>query len=140
MRGFQYAGIGPRDDSSGYALGGQTYAIGSVEFGVPNGLPDQYGLKTALFIDVGTLGGLDKALKYHTTAGTYTTGSYSGQVYAIGDLNKDIHDDMAVRASAGVTIRWKSPMGPVQFDLSQVIAKTTYDKTENFRFSQSTQF
>jgi outer membrane protein insertion porin family len=39
-----------------------------------------------------------------------------------------------------VTIRWKSPMGPVQFDLSQVLAKDKYDKVETFRFSQSTQF
>ena len=125
MRGFQYAGIGPRDTSSGYALGGQTYAIGSVELGIPNHLPDQYGLKTGLFMDVGTLGGLDKRLKIDTTTGTKLT---------------NIVDDLALRASAGITIRWKSPMGPIQFDLSQVLAKSKYDKVETFRFSQSTQF
>jgi outer membrane protein insertion porin family len=47
---------------------------------------------------------------------------------------------MSLRASAGITIRWKSPMGPVQFDLSQVLSKESYDKVESFRFSQSTQF
>jgi len=130
MRGFEYAGIGPRDTSTGYALGGQTYAIGSIELGIPNHLPDQYGLKTAVFLDVGTLGGVDKRLKVDTTAGSSTA----------GQALTNIVDDMGLRASAGITIRWKSPMGPVQFDLSQVLKKDSYDKVETFRFSQTTQF
>ena len=124
MRGFEYAGMGPRDTSTGYALGGQTYAIGTVELGIPNKLPDQYGLKTALFVDLGTLGGVDKRLK----------------VDANGNKLTNIVDDLSLRASAGITIRWKSPMGPIQFDLSQPFAKAKYDKVESFRFSQSTQF
>ena len=125
MRGFEYAGIGPRDLSTGYALGGQAYAIGSAELGIPNHLPDQYGLKTALFIDVGTLGGVDNRLKVDGTTGAKQT---------------NIVDDFGLRASAGLTIRWKSPMGPVQFDLSQILSREKYDKVETFRFSQSTQF
>lgn len=125
MRGFEYAGMGPRDLSTGYALGGQTYAIGSVELGIPNKLPDQYGLKTALFVDIGTLGSVSNRLKVNSTTGAPLT---------------NIVDDLSLRASAGITIRWKSPMGPVQFDLSQVLSKESYDKVETFRFSQSTQF
>ena len=125
MRGFQYAGIGPRDTSTGYALGGQTYAIGSVELGIPNSLPDQYGLKTALFLDVGTLGGLDSRLKIDSTTGAPLT---------------NIVDSMSVRASTGVSVKWKSPMGPVQFDLSQVLKREKYDKVETFQFKQITQF
>jgi outer membrane protein insertion porin family len=124
MRGFEYAGMGPRDTSTGYALGGQTYAIGTAELGIPNGLPEQYGLKTALFIDLGTLGGVDDRLKVGTNGAALT----------------NIVDDLSLRASAGITIRWKSPMGPVQFDLSQILSKQSYDKVESFRFSQSTQF
>jgi len=125
MRGFQYAGIGPRDTSTGYALGGQTYAILSTELGIPNSLPDQYGLKTALFIDAGTLGGLDPRLKINTTTGAPLT---------------NIVDSMSLRASTGVSVKWKSPMGPVQFDLSQVILRERYDKVESFQFKQITQF
>ncbi len=125
MRGFQYAGIGPRDTSTGYALGGQTYAIGSVEMGIPNSLPDQYGLKTALFLDLGTLGGLDHRLKVDSTTGAPLT---------------NIVDGMALRASTGVSVKWKSPMGPVQFDLSQVLKREKYDKVETFQFKQITQF
>ena len=44
------------------------------------------------------------------------------------------------RASAGVSIHWRSPMGPIRFDLAKVLAKEDYDKTESFRFSTSTQF
>lgn len=131
MRGFEYAGMGPRDTSTTYALGGQYYGIGSAELGIPNGLPEQYGLKTALFIDVGTLGGVDRRLKVYQT---------SGNGVNAGDINTSIRDDLSLRASAGVTIRWKSPMGPIQFDLSQILSREEYDKVETFRFSQSTQF
>ena len=124
MRGFQYAGIGPRDTSTGYALGGQTFAIGSVELGIPNSLPDQYGLKTALFLDVGTLGGLDNRLKIDST----------------GAKEANIVDSLSMRATTGLTVRWKSPMGPVQFDLSQVLKREKYDKVETFQFKQITQF
>ncbi len=125
MRGFQYAGIGPRDTSTGYALGGQTYAILSTELGIPNSLPDQYGLKTAVFLDMGTLGGLDPRLKINTATGAPLT---------------NIVDNMSLRASTGVSVKWKSPMGPVQFDLSQVILRERYDKVETFQFKQITQF
>lgn len=128
FRGFENAGIGPRDTQTTYALGGETYAIGTVELGIPNGLPEQYGLKTALFVDFGTVGGVDERLKY------FQTGSNAG------DRRLNIVDDMSIRAAAGITIRWKSPMGPIQFDISQIIRREEYDKTETFRFSQSTQF
>jgi outer membrane protein insertion porin family len=125
MRGFEYAGIGPRDTTALYALGGQNYAIASAELGIPNGLPDQYGLKTALFLDLGTVGGLDKKLKFDTKNGARLT---------------SVRDDLSLRATTGITIRWKSPMGPIQFDLSHILRKEEYDRDETFRFSQSTQF
>ncbi len=124
MRGFEYAGIGPRDTSTEYALGGQTYAIGSAELGIPNGLPEQYGLKTAIFLDLGTLGNLDNRLKVDSTGAKLT----------------NIVDNLGLRATTGLTIRWKSPMGPIQFDISQILAKEKYDKVETFSFKQLTQF
>lgn len=124
MRGFQYAGIGPRDTSTDYALGGTTFAIGTVELGIPNSLPDQYGLKTALFLDVGTLGGIDNRLKIDSSGNKLT----------------NIVDDLSLRATFGVSVKWKSPMGPVQFDLGQVLLREKYDKVETFQFKQITQF
>ena len=57
-----------------------------------------------------------------------------------GVTDTNIVSDMSLRAAAGVSIHWKSPMGPIRFDLSSVLAKEDYDKTETFRFSTSTQF
>jgi len=127
FRGFETAGIGPRDLTPGTnrdALGGNFYAVGTLEMTVPNGLPEEYGIRTSIFTDVGTLGVLDS--RYTTTAG--------------GVLNPNIVDELALRASAGVSIHWRSPMGPIRFDLSQIIGQQEYDKTETFRFSTSTQF
>ena len=125
FRGFQVAGIGPRDTQYDEALGGKFYVIQTTELSIPNGLPEQYGIRTALFSDVGTLGLLDKSAK--------ATGTY-------GAANPKIVDDLGLRASAGLSVFWTSPLGPIRLDFSQVLAKETYDKTESFRFSTSTQF
>ncbi len=126
FRGFETAGIGPRDTRAGRsdALGGKFYAIGTAELTVPTFLPEQYGIKAALFTDVGTLGLLDDADRQSS----------------LGVLDPDIRDEMALRAAAGLSVFWRSPMGPIRFDFSQVLAKEDYDKTETFRFSTSTRF
>ena len=51
-----------------------------------------------------------------------------------------IVDDLAPRMSAGLSVHWRSPMGPIRFDFSQLILREDYDRTETFRFSTSTQF
>ncbi|RZI99965.1 MAG: outer membrane protein assembly factor BamA [Brevundimonas sp.] len=124
FRGFETAGLGPRDTQTTDSLGGNFYAIGTLELTVPNGLPEEYGIRTSLFTDVGTLGVLDER---------YT-------VDATGNPDPSIVDELKLRASAGVSIHWRSPMGPIRFDLSKILGQEDYDKTETFRFSTSTQF
>lgn len=124
FRGFENAGMGPRDLATNDALGGNFYAVGSVELTLPNGLPEQYGIRTSLFADVGTLGVLDDR---------YILGTN-------GLPDTSIVDDLALRASAGLSVHWRSPMGPIRFDFSQILNKQDYDRTETFRFSTSTQF
>jgi outer membrane protein insertion porin family len=124
FRGFETAGMGPRDLDTTDALGGNFYAIGTVELTVPNYLPEQYGIKTSLFADVGTLGVLDDRYTLTST----------------GTPDATIVDELSLRASAGISIHWRSPMGPIRFDISKVLSKEDYDKTESFRFSTSTQF
>jgi outer membrane protein insertion porin family len=125
FRGFEIAGIGPRDLQYGDALGGKLKVIGTIEETIPTGLPEQYGIKLALFSDVGTLGLLDKK----------------------DTINPDtnlplptVEDDLGLRASAGLSVFWKSPMGPLRFDFSQIIRKDHYDVTQLFRFSTATSF
>ena len=125
FRGFENAGIGPRDTLYGDSLGGKFYAIGTVELSVPTFLPEQYGIKAALFSDFGTLGLLDRDAKVDPTTNLPLT---------------TVRDDLGLRASVGISIFWKSPMGPLRFDLSQVLVREDYDKTETFRFSTATRF
>jgi outer membrane protein insertion porin family len=125
FRGFETAGIGPRDTQFGDALGGNFYAIGSAELTVPTGLPEQYGIRAALFTDVGTLGLLDRAARVDPNTNLPVS---------------TIRDDLSLRASAGISIFWRSPMGPLRFDFSQVLSRQDYDKTETFRFSTAQRF
>ncbi|HEV2532570.1 outer membrane protein assembly factor BamA [Phenylobacterium sp.] len=146
FRGFQTAGIGPRDLSFGRtdALGGKAYAIGSVEMTIPTYLPEQYGIKAALFTDFGTLGLLDPIDKRSPVLVDPNDVTKGFVKDANGNLvlttSPDIKDDLGLRASVGLKIQWKSPMGPLEFDFSQVLVKQPYDKTELFRFSTATRF
>lgn len=144
FRGFETGGIGPRDVTivndpttggsfqQDEGLGGKGYAIGTVELTVPTFLPEQYGIKAALFSDIGTLGGLDSEAK-----------ELNGRLIDPSNPAKgryDIRDNYALRASAGLSVFWRSPMGPIRFDFSRVLAKEDYDQTELFRFSTGTRF
>jgi len=133
FRGFEVAGIGPRivsrDEETGEllrgdALGGRLYAIGAFEVSFPTGLPEQYGVRASVFTEFGTLGLLDSAdqIEEGTTGAAFTI------------------DDMALRASAGVSIFWDSPFGPVRFDFAEAFIKEDYDRAEFFRFSTRTGF
>ena len=133
FRGFEVAGIGPRtvtrDDTTGElvrrdALGGRLYAIGALEVGFPLGLPEQYGVRGSLFTEFGTLGLLDESDQIAEGA--------AGSIFTV--------DDLALRASAGLSIFWDSPFGPVRFDFAQAFIREDYDKAEFFRFSTRTGF
>jgi outer membrane protein insertion porin family len=118
FRGFETAGIGPRDTAFQESLGGKLFAIGSFELNFPNLLPEQYGIRTALFVEAGTLGVLDKSAKTSPT----------------------VRDNLGLRASTGISVFWNSPMGPIRLDFSKILRKEPYDRTEGFRFTTATQF
>jgi outer membrane protein insertion porin family len=130
FRGFETAGIGPRDTTFNSALGGKIYGIGTVELTVPTFLPEQFGIEASLFTDFGTLGGIDRADKIQCTESTPP----------VCRPNAAIEDDFGIRAASGISIGWDSPLGPIQFDISKVIAKEDYDRTESFRFSTRREF
>ena len=99
--------------------------VGTIEQTFPDFLPEQYGIRTALFTDFGTAGGIDDADKRDNLTHS---------------IDPTVRDDLHLRASAGISVFWKSPLGPIRIDLSDVLAKDKYDKTENFKFSTSTRF
>ncbi|MDP3495230.1 MAG: outer membrane protein assembly factor BamA [Hyphomonadaceae bacterium] len=109
------------------ALGGKAYAIGSLELSFPIPYaPEELGIDGAFFTEFGTLGLLDDADRDRRADSTF-------EAYRVDD-------SASLRASAGVSIFWDSPFGPIRFDFSQILAKEEYDKTESFRFSTNTRF
>ncbi len=152
FRGFDVAGLGPRvviqiADTDGNlidvipqnSLGGKVYYQGTGELTVPNYLPEEYGIRTKLFIEAGSVGTLDDAdiedeIFFTTRAGQFN--NIPGGLPA----SRVIRDGLGLRASAGLSVGWDSPFGPIQFDFSQILRKEEYDRTETFRFSTSTRF
>jgi outer membrane protein insertion porin family len=47
---------------------------------------------------------------------------------------------MKWRASAGVSLMWASPFGPIRLDYAIPVMKEKGDKVQNFNFGMSTQF
>lgn len=150
FRGFDVAGLGPReilrvfDPNTGEiittrslnSLGGNLYYQGTFELTVPNFLPEEYGIKSAFFVDVGSLGTLRGPDRSPTVFLNNTGGLGTGGLPAVR-LTKDA---ASLRASAGLSVFWDSPFGPIRFDFSQILRKEEYDRTETFRFSTSTRF
>jgi outer membrane protein insertion porin family len=130
LRGFQSAGIGPRDSVSGDALGGQKYYVGSVTLGVPLGLPKELGLSGRIFTDFGTLYHIEPTNIVLTPA----------QLAQTGGLQPQVEQSPAIRVSAGVGVSWKSPVGPIRLDLAYPIRKEGFDRTQVFRVSFGTKF
>jgi outer membrane protein insertion porin family len=136
FRGFKTSGLGPRDiapendGNTPLSVGGEAYAIGTVELRFPNFLPEELGIKTSIFSDFGTVGLIaDKPPCVDNVPPA-----------PIGANDLCIQDDLALRASAGLSVYWNSPFGPVRLDFSQVLNKEDYDQTESFRFSAGTKF
>jgi outer membrane protein insertion porin family len=132
FRGFEVAGIGARtvtrDATTGElirrdSLGGRLYAVGTFEVTFPLGLPEQYGVSGSVFTEFGTLGLLDSSDQIAETP---------GGIFTV--------DDLSLRASAGLSIFWDSPFGPVRFDFAEAFLREDYDRAEFFRFSTRTGF
>jgi outer membrane protein insertion porin family len=130
FRGFALAGVGPRDivaPSNTGALGGTVQAIGTAQLRFPSLLPESYGVGLSLFTDFGTIGRLDNFSGERVCTGA----QYSG-------IGTCVKDNLAFRGSAGVSVTWKSPFGPVQIDLGLPYAKAFYDRPQIIHFSTAT--
>ncbi|AXV15362.1 outer membrane protein assembly factor BamA [Neorhizobium sp. SOG26] len=119
VRGFENDGIGPRTVDHGDPLGGTTYFTASAEMTMPMpAIPEDFGLRAAVFADAGTLYGNKVDLGTSTAQGT----------------------DMTWRASVGAGIMWASPFGNIRFDYAHPVVKEDFDETQEFRFSMANQF
>jgi len=125
IRGFENQGIGPRDSVTGDALGGRMFFAATAEATFPfPGVPQEFGLGTAVFSDVGSIWDAD-----------------SGLVTLVNNNGSSVlSNDFDLRASVGFGLRWRSPFGPLKADLAWPIVKNSADKTQLFRLSGGTRF
>ncbi len=115
LRGFERAGVGPRDSLTDDSLGGNFFYRGTVELSFPIGLPEEMGVAGHAFTDFGSL-------------------------WEIDETGAEILDESSLRAAAGLGVSWRSPFGPVRVDFAQPYLDEDFDKDEVFRFSFGTRF
>ncbi|GAB4267169.1 MAG: outer membrane protein assembly factor BamA [Pararhodobacter sp.] len=135
FRGFRNYGIGPvgyGNNGTRNGLGGNFFAVARFEARFPLGLPQEYNMRGGLFLDVGSLWGVD-----NVNAGPRSTG-----LCAPGVVNPTncIIDDAALRAVAGVSLFWGSPLGPLRFNFSTPLVVEDYDRERRFDLTIATQF
>jgi outer membrane protein insertion porin family len=122
VRGFAPNGFGPRDLTPGTTMdnvGGSIYWASTLEFqsAIP-GVPKEYGLKAAAFVDAGSVFGY----------GGPTTFPGSAQSLQIANSN-------VVRSSAGVGMVWDSPFGALGINYAVPLTKAAYDVVQPFSFT-----
>ena len=98
------------------ALGGDKYGAMRLEAMFPLGIPEEYGISGGIYYDIGNLWGLE----------------YSGEEYQLK------YESGSWRQSAGVSIFWKTPIGPLRFNFSRVIAKQALDVVDEFELTLAT--
>lgn len=120
IRGFEPGGIGPRDaGATDDSLGGNLYLAARFEAEFPLGLPDQLGIRGAVFYDIGNLWDLDNA--------------NPGNLPTVGEGG-------SFRQVIGFSILWDSAFGPLRFNFSDAIKKETFDREQTFDLTIQTNF
>lgn len=122
VRGFAPNGLGPRDLTPGTTMdnvGGTMYWASTLELqsAIP-GVPKEYGLKAAAFVDAGSV------FNY----GGPTTFPGSAQSLQIANSN-------IVRSSVGVGLVWDSPFGALGINYAVPLTKAAYDVVQPFNFT-----
>ena len=145
VRGFQPAGLGPRDitpGTSGDALGGTYYWGASLEVQYPfYFLPKDAGFRGAVFVDSGAEWGYKGETTWPSNGevnGFITTNT--GQTFFCGNCALQFADTAAPRVSVGASLIWDSPFGPLRFDFAYPILKQPYDRVQWFQFGGGTRF
>ncbi len=112
LRGFEHNKIGPVDGSD--HVGGNYSAALNFETNLPNVLPENTNADVGLFLDFGNVWGVD--------------------------YDSSIDESNKIRSSTGIKLDWLSPLGPMNFVLSQDLSKADTDVTESFSFNLGTTF
>ena len=112
LRGFEPGKIGPKDGDD--FIGGNYATALTVSTSLPQILPSLQSADFLLFLDVANVWGVD--------------------------YDSSLSDDSKIRSSLGLGIDWFTPIGPLNFSLTEIISKGDNDITESFRFNLGTTF
>jgi len=112
LRGFVYGRVGPKSGSD-YVGGNYVSAINLVST-LPQILENSQNLDFSIFFDAANVWGVD--------------------------YDSSINDSNDIRSSLGIALDWLTPIGPLNFSLSQPITKSATDEVETFRFNLGTTF
>ena len=107
VRGYSTASLGPRDTNDGSVIGGNRRVVGNAELLFP--LPGA---------------GTDRSVRL----GAFVDG---GQVFAPGE-KLDIGE---LRYSAGLSVAWNSPVGPLKFSVAKPLNAKTGDNIQRLQFT-----
>lgn len=142
FRGFDNAGIGPRvvsyDPLTGEivqrlnSLGGNAFALAATEVSFPVGIPNLLG---SLFVEAGTVGLLDDDFQFDTGIDPVT-----GEQLTTSPIFQRTEDELALRVTAGASVFWESPFGPIRFDFTKPIQQFDFDERKSFQFTTRTRF
>ena len=116
LRGFDSAGVGPRDTGNNQAVGGNNFYNFSFELKSDQFMPDDTGLEWFVFSDIGSIWGTD-----------YKSGVKG-------------HDDQEPRVTNGFGLSMVTPVGPLQMIWGFPVQSKSYDIEENFQFTIGTSF
>ncbi len=126
VRGYRYASIGPKELSTEDALGGDRRVVANAEILFPMpGLKGDKSVRLSLFADAGGIWGSEQ---YYAEDGTTT-------------LNRRQQMNFAdMRYSAGLSLGWISPVGPLKFSVAKALRPQEGDKIEKFQFTMGSMF
>lgn len=112
VRGYKSGSLGETDPLTQDRLGGDRRFVANAEylFPMPGGGMDK-SLRLGAFTDLGWVWGV-------------------GQKVKVGDM----------RYSAGLSLAWTSPLGPLKFSLAQPLNKKTGDQTQRLQFQMGSIF
>ena len=112
LRGFKSGKIGPKDGDD--FIGGNYIASMNLQSTLPILFENSQDLDAIIFLDAANVWGVD----YDSSLG----------------------DGSKIRSSIGIGIDWLTPVGPLNFSLTEVITKYDTDLEESFRFNLGTTF
>ena len=107
------------------AVGGNARVLGGIELIFPTPFaPESRSVRTSVFVDVGNV--------WDTKFAKDVFASLQPEEYA---KIPDYSDPSSFRMSAGFSVQWISPMGPLIFTLSKALQQEDQDETETFSFN-----